>query len=149
MITQVLRLAPGDDLRGALETTFAELARSQGLGAASVVTGIGSLSQAVLRYAGQDQGTTLAGPLELIMLAGTLSADGAHLHAGVAGADGRLLLGGHVMPGCTVRTTAEVVLALLPGWAFSRVPDAATGYRELVATPVGAGPAGAQLPGPA
>jgi predicted DNA-binding protein with PD1-like motif len=31
-----------------------------------------------------------------------------------------------------VRTTAEVLLALLPEWAFSREPDAATGYDELV-----------------
>ena len=40
------------------------------------------------------------------------------------------------MPGCIVRTTAEIVLALLPGWAFSRVPDAETGFKELVAKPV-------------
>ena len=42
------------------------------------------------------------------------------------------VLGGHLMPGCTVRTTAEVVLALLPGWRFTRAPDAATGFMELV-----------------
>lgn len=149
MNTHVLRLAPGDDLRGALEAAFADLARAQGLGAASVVTGIGSLSQAVLRYAGEPGGTALAGPLELIMLAGTLSVDGAHLHAGVAGADGRLLLGGHVMPGCTVRTMAEVVLALLPGWAFGRAMDPATGYKELVAKPLGTPepPGSAKSPG--
>lgn len=41
------------------------------------------------------------------------------------------VFGGHVAPGCLVRTTAEVLLALLPDWAFSRVADAATGYLEL------------------
>ena len=35
------------------------------------------------------------------------------------------------MPGCIVRTTAEVVIALLPGWEFRRELDAATGYKEL------------------
>lgn len=31
-----------------------------------------------------------------------------------------------------VLTTAEVLLALLPDWQFTREPDAATGYDELV-----------------
>jgi predicted DNA-binding protein with PD1-like motif len=132
MNTQVLRLVPGEDLRGALEAAFTELARAQGAGAACVVTGIGSLTQAVLRYAEQPEGAVLAGPLELITLSGTLSVDGVHLHGSVADARGSVL-GGHIMAGCTVRTTAEIVLALLPGWQFSRAPDAATGYQELVA----------------
>jgi predicted DNA-binding protein with PD1-like motif len=49
----------------------------------------------------------------------------------VADACGRVL-GGHVAHGCIVRTTAEVLLALLPGWSFSREPDARTGWDELV-----------------
>ena len=43
--------------------------------------------------------------------------------------------GGHLMPGCIVRTTAEVVIALLPGWEFRRELDVATGFRELAAEP--------------
>jgi len=42
---------------------------------------------------------------------------------------------GHVAPGCFVRTTAEVLLALLPDWAFAREVDALTGYDELVVRP--------------
>ena len=42
------------------------------------------------------------------------------------------VLGGHVAAGCLVRTTAEVLLALLPDWQFTREPDATTGYDELV-----------------
>ncbi|MBW8470701.1 MAG: hypothetical protein K0M67_20720, partial [Thiobacillus sp.] len=42
------------------------------------------------------------------------------------------VFGGHVAPGCRVRTTAEVLLALLPEWAFTREPDVATSYAELV-----------------
>jgi predicted DNA-binding protein with PD1-like motif len=37
-----------------------------------------------------------------------------------------------VLSGCIVLTTAEVLLALLPEWQFTREPDAATGYDELV-----------------
>lgn len=133
---EVLRLAPGDDLRGALEAAFAGFAQrgpgSEGAGAACVLSAVGSLSQAVLRYAAEPAGSQIALPLELISLSGTLSVDGAHLHISVADAQGTVL-GGHVMPGCIVRTTAEVVLGLLPGWHFSRALDAATGYQELVA----------------
>lgn len=42
------------------------------------------------------------------------------------------VFGGHVAPGCIVRSSAEVLLALLPEWEFAREPDAATGYDELV-----------------
>jgi len=42
------------------------------------------------------------------------------------------VLGGHVAAGSIVRTTAEVLPALLPVWEFAREPDAATGYDELV-----------------
>jgi predicted DNA-binding protein with PD1-like motif len=48
----------------------------------------------------------------------------------VADADGRVS-GGHVGPGCMVRTTAEVLVALLPAHRFSREHDPATGYQEL------------------
>jgi uncharacterized protein len=41
--------------------------------------------------------------------------------------------GGHLMAGSIVRTTAEVVIALLPGWEFRRELDVATGAKELVA----------------
>jgi uncharacterized protein len=49
----------------------------------------------------------------------------------VADAQGSVV-GGHVLPGCIVRTTAELLVAWLDGWAFAREHDAATGYDELV-----------------
>ena len=132
--THVLRLNPGDDLRGALEAAFASLVAQQGLQAACVVSAVGSLSRAELRYAGQNAGAVLTGDMELLTLSGTLSPDGPHLHASVADAQGRVA-GGHVLAGCVVRTTAEVVLALLPEWHFSRVNDPLTGYKELAIRP--------------
>jgi predicted DNA-binding protein with PD1-like motif len=132
MKVHVLRLAPGDDLRAALEVTFAELASTEGISAACIVSAVGSLSHAVLRYAARSDGSEIGGPLELLMLSGTLSADGAHLHVSVADGHGEVK-GGHLMPGCVVRTTAEVVIALLPGWELRRELDRATGYNELAA----------------
>ncbi len=132
MNVHVLRLGPGDDLRASLEAAFAALGKEHGIAAACIVSAVGSLSNAVLRYADKPSGSETGGPLELLMLSGTLSADGAHLHGSVADSQGQVK-GGHIMQGCIVRTTAEVVIALLPGWEFRRELDAATGYKELAA----------------
>ncbi len=136
----MLRLEPGQDLRGALEAAVA----AQAGGSAFVLTGIGSLSQAALRLAGAAEPLVLGGDMELLTLSGSVAANGAHLHATLARADGSVL-GGHVAPGCTVRTTAELLLARLPGWRLRREADTRTGYAELVAELVAeqvAGPAG-------
>jgi hypothetical protein len=138
MNVHILRLVTGDDLRASLEAAFAELARAHGIAAACIVSAVGSLSQAVLRYADKSRGSEINGPLELLMLSGTLSADGAHLHGSVADAQGAVR-GGHIMPGCTVRATCEVVIALLPGWEFRRELDVATGFRELAVKTQAAG----------
>jgi predicted DNA-binding protein with PD1-like motif len=54
----------------------------------------------------------------------------------VADADGRVT-GGHLLDGCMVRTTAEIVLGLVDGLAFAREVDPSTGWRELSITPDG------------
>lgn len=121
---------PGDDLRGALEQ-WARSRAAQGAPAGGfVLAGLGSLMDARLRLAGQDQPLSLPGPSELLTLSGSVSADGAHLHMAVALADGRVL-GGHVPHGNVVRTTVELLLAWLPGWQLARVPDPRTGHLEL------------------
>jgi predicted DNA-binding protein with PD1-like motif len=127
MRTLPLRLHPGDDLRRALEAAVA----AQRCQAAFVLSGIGSLGEARLRLAGAAEARHLVGDVEILTLAGTVAENGSHLHAALAGADGAVW-GGHVGYGCTVRTTAEVLLALLPGWWFSREADPVTGYDELV-----------------
>lgn len=121
-----LRLRPGDDLRASLEATFADVPERAGF----VVSGVGSLSVTALRYAGRTDASVTRAPVEVVSLSGTLSPDGVHLHASVAEADGRMI-GGHVLPGCVVRTTAEVVLGLADAVSFTRPVDPATGYAEL------------------
>jgi len=131
MKTLPIRLSPGDDLRAAIEAAV----RAADCRAAFVISGIGSLSGAGLRFAGAAQPRRFSGDIEILSLAGSIAFDGthssSHLHMALSTASGEVF-GGHVMPGCTVRTTAEILLALLPEWAFSRTPDAATGYQELV-----------------
>ena len=121
-----LRLRPGEDLRQALEVWMAGQSEQAGC----VISAVGSLSQAQLRLAGATATTTIRGDLEILSLAGTLSADGAHLHIALADASGAVI-GGHLVFGSLVRTTAELVLALMPEWHFSRELDPATGCAEL------------------
>ena len=131
MKTLPIRLTPGQDLRAALEAAV----QSQNCRAAFVLSGIGSLSTAGIRLAGAAQPTRLTESMEILTLSGTVAVDGgktaSHMHMAISTATGQVL-GGHVAPGCTVLTTVEVLLALLPDWQFTREPDAGTGYDELV-----------------
>jgi len=125
-----LRLVPGSDLRRAIESAV----RDQGIAAAFAVSGIGSLATACVRFAGQRDPTVLQGPFEILTLQGSLSPDGSHLHIALADAKGAVL-GGHVAAGCTVHTTAEILIAPVSGFRFSREVDPATGHRELRVEP--------------
>jgi predicted DNA-binding protein with PD1-like motif len=125
-----LRLQPGADLRRALEAWMGEQEEQAGC----VISAVGSLSVAQLRFAGATDATVIRGDLEILSLSGTLSPDGAHLHLAVADSRGAVI-GGHLCVGSLVRTTAELVIGLLPEWQFNRKLDAATGYAELRISP--------------
>ena len=121
-----LRLPPGADLRRALEAWMAEQQEQAGC----VISAVGSLSVAQIRLAGAAEATAIRGDLEILSLAGTLSPDDAHLHIAIADSSGTVI-GGHLCAGSLVRTTAELVVGLLPEWRFRRELDPATGYAEL------------------
>jgi len=40
------------------------------------------------------------------------------------------VIGGHIVDGCIVRTTAEIVIVELSDLEFRREPDAQTGYKN-------------------
>lgn len=124
-----LRLEPGADLRAALE----DIASKAG-GSMFVVSAIGSLVDATLRFADEPAEATMEGPWELLTLAGSLSTNGGHLHMSVSDRNGRVL-GGHVGYGNIVRTTIEALLVQLPDWSMTRELDQRTGFKELVVRP--------------
>ena len=41
-------------------------------------------------------------------------------------------MGGHLVTGCIVNTTCELVLGVLDGWRFGTQDDPQTGYDEIV-----------------
>ncbi|MBI4783413.1 MAG: DNA-binding protein [Oscillatoriophycideae cyanobacterium NC_groundwater_1537_Pr4_S-0.65um_50_18] len=121
-----LRLHPQQDLKAELEN----FVRVQGIEAACIVTCVGSLTQAMLRFASQPDGTLLEGKFEILSLTGVMSKHGSHYHMAIADTTGRTL-GGHVMPGCLIYTTAEIIIGVLPHLRFWRELDPITTYREL------------------
>ena len=125
----ILRLNPGDDLRAALTGLPLSLNFSAGF----ILSGIGSFSVAVIRYAGAKTATRIEGDTEMLSLAGTLAKEGGpHAHIAISDASGAVR-GGHLMAGSIVRTTAEIVIGVSNDWLLSREMDSATGFRELLA----------------
>ncbi len=122
-----LRLQPGQDLKAAL----LDFARIHRLRAASIVTCVGSLRRAHLRFADQNEGTVLEGKYEIVSLVGTLHGEeGGHFHLSISDGQGRTI-GGHLLEGNVVYTTAEIALLEASELEFRREPDGQTGYKEL------------------
>jgi predicted DNA-binding protein with PD1-like motif len=124
--THAFRLGPGQDLK----IELAKYCQIQGLRAATLISGIGSLKTAHLRLADAKQKSTFEGPFEIVSLIGTLSVDGIHLHISISDSVGKVL-GGHLLEGCLIHTTAEIVLLESLDLKFTREEDAQTGYKEL------------------
>ncbi len=122
----VIRLNPEQDLKQALQ----QFTQDQQLTAGFILTTVGSLHQAALRFAGQESTQILTGRFEILSLVGSLSPDGVHLHMAIADHQGQTR-GGHVQTGCLIYTTAEIVIGTSPSYRFSRAWDPKTGYLEL------------------
>lgn len=127
-----LRLQPGQDLRREIER-FAEQHQLQ---AGFIATCVGSLDRTTLRLANQSEVTAFPGHMEIVSLVGTLSPDGVHLHLSVADKTGATL-GGHLVEGCRIYTTAELVIGEAVNLQFHRVIDPQTTYHELTVEPRG------------
>jgi uncharacterized protein len=127
MKSHPVRLKPGGDLKAALD----HLTHIHRWRAAAIISAVGSLSQAAIRFANRDEISILPGPFEIVALSGTLSGSGSHLHIAVSDRDGKMT-GGHLKEGSRIYTTAEIVIVILDDWKFSRELDPESGYLELV-----------------
>ncbi len=123
---QTIRLKPGQDLKQELQ----KLTEEKKLKAASIVTAVGSLTQAKIRFANMSEGTQIKGPFEIVSLVGTVSTLGTHLHIAVSDSAGKTL-GGHLVEGNIVYTTCEITVVENQDLVFDRQVDSETGYKEL------------------
>lgn len=121
-----LRLTPGQDLRAQLE----QFTKEQNIQSGFIITAVGSLQKASLRLANKTEATAWEDKFEIVSLVGTLSQNGPHLHLAISDGTGKTI-GGHLVSGCEIYTTAEIVIGVADGIVFTRENDAQTGYDEL------------------
>ena len=129
MKTVCRRLHRGDDLLLSIRT----LCEREKIDAAVVLSAVGCVSRAVLRDAGGVNLRSVDEPCEIVSLNGTASRTRCHLHLALSRED-LSTIGGHMMPGCIVNTTCELVLGVLEHMRFDVEQYAQTGYDELIFT---------------
>ena len=125
-VPHVLRLKPGEDIQAALQS-FVD---TNNIKAASIVTGIGSLTDVGLRYANKEDTTRLKGHFEIVSLSGMVSRNHTHIHLAVSDGEGRTY-GGHVKEGNLIYTTGEITLLEYPLLNFIEEKCRLSGYDEL------------------
>ena len=129
---EVLRLLPGGDVRASLD----RWAKEGQIEAASILSAVGSLTVASIRFADEKEASSLKGPFEIVALSGVISNDGSHTHIAVSDRAGKTL-GGHLGQGSLVHTTLELVLGVYGEMRFLRSEDPRSGYKELFIVPRG------------
>lgn len=124
--TYAFRLKPGEDLKESIERTVKE----KNIKAGWVATCVGSLTDYSIRFANQPDSDKGSGHFEIVSLVGTVSINGSHLHISISDSTGKTI-GGHLMTGCKVYTTAEIILQSTDKYEFTREKDGSTAWEEL------------------
>lgn len=122
----VFRLKPGDNLRKNIEA----IVKEKEIKAGWINTCVGSLTDYMMRFANQQEGSRGAGHFEIVSLTGTLSVGGSHLHICISDSSGKTI-GGHLLVGCKVYTTAENVIGATTAYEFNRIKEGTTEWKEL------------------
>jgi uncharacterized protein len=124
--TYALRLKPGEDLQQGIAKAVA----ANKIEAGWIATTVGSLSRYTIRFANQPGPSDGEGHFEIVSLVGTVSINGSHLHLSISDSTGKTI-GGHLLQGCTVYTTAEIVITATDKYQFERRKDGSTPWDEL------------------
>ena len=128
MENYTFRLKPGDDLFDSIQ----EFVLNRKIEAGCVLSGVGSLTRAVLRLANRDAYHEYSGHFEIVSMTGTVSIHGSHLHISISDGNGATI-GGHLVSGCKIYTTAEIVLVVFEDAVYKReLLKNDSGYEELV-----------------
>ncbi len=120
------RLLPGQDLKQSIDS----FVRKTGIKAGWIATCVGSLTEYHIRLANQEKGYGDKGHFEIVSLVGTLSVNGSHLHIALSDSTGKTI-GGHLLDGCKIYTTAEMVIGESKDLEFLREKDGTTPWEEL------------------
>ena len=121
------RLKPKQDLFKEIKNFVDE----KGIAAGIILACVGTLTAATLRLATSTPYDSYKGPFEIVSLTGTVSIHGSHLHISISNGDGPTI-GGHLVGGCLIYTTAEIVIAEFPEIVYKREYCEASGHAELI-----------------
>ena len=124
--TYAFRLKPGQDLKQEIQ----KLVDEKQIKAGWISTCAGSLTIYNIRFANQPNGSSDSGHFEIVSLTGTVSSNGSHLHISISDSTGKTI-GGHLMDGCKIYTTAEIVILSSNEFVFKREKDGTTPWDEL------------------
>jgi len=124
--THAFRLKPGQDLKAGIQ----QLVTEGQIKAGWISTCVGSLTEYSIRFANQPNGSTDTGHFEIVSLTGTVSINGSHIHISISDSTGKTI-GGHLMDGCKIYTTAEIVILSSEQYEFKREKDGSTPWEEL------------------
>ncbi len=125
-----LRLQPNQDLKQSLKN----FANQENIKAGFILSAIGSLKQAKIRFANQSDSILLTDKFEILSLNGTIATSGIHLHIAISDKQGKTI-GGHLDNECIIYTTAEIIIGTTEQFIFNRTIDEQTGYKELEIIP--------------
>ena len=120
-----LRLKRGDDLKKCIEEACKDI------DTAVVLSGVGCVYHAHFRLAKAEDYFDKEEDYEIVSLNGTVSRGHGHIHISLVDNDCNTV-GGHLMEGCLVNTTCELVLGILEEYSSHRDYDESTGYDEIV-----------------
>ena len=126
MENYTFRLTPGQDLLDSIESFVLQ----NQVEAGCILSGVGSLTHAVLRLANRGVYNDYKGYFEIVSMTGTVSIHGSHLHISISNGDG-VTIGGHLVSGCKIYTTAEIVIAAFSDVVYKREFAEDSGYDEL------------------
>lgn len=128
--THAFRLKPGQDLKQEIQ----KLVTEKQIKAGWISTCVGSLANYTIRFANQPEGSSDSGHFEIVSLTGTVSTNGSHIHISISDSTGKTI-GGHLMDGCRIYTTAEIVIQSNSDFEFKREKDGSTPWEELQIRP--------------
>lgn len=127
MKQHVFRLHKGDDLY----ESICAFAKEKAIAAGYISCCVGCVSKAKLRDASGVRIREINEHMEIVSITGTVSGARSHIHISLSKED-MSTIGGHLVAGCVINTTAEIVITQIDGAIFDKEFDEQTGYHELV-----------------
>ena len=127
MKTYAVRLRRGSDLLQSIK----EFCIKNEIKAGVLLSGVGCVTKARVRDASGVNIVDIDEHMEIVSLMGTVSEKRCHLHVSFA-KENLSVVGGHLVEGCIINTTCELVIGEMENYVYDVEFDEETGYNELI-----------------